>query len=218
MTFIPALPSSAARIPPAAPAPTMTTSVFSIAMTRASASALGLRLQAGHGYPRECLSALHVGRGECRLRAREADQTPAGEILVAAIDRVREHALDGVRTQRVEEGARARPGKSAGFAGLERRDHLVLRSGTQLDEGLAIGRAAVLIERGESPSIEILEVCIGAGERKINVIGDVRVACAWLAWRARHQPLGEGRNGCGIVLVEKRAKPAAARMLVAGSR
>ncbi len=34
MIFMPALPSSAARIPPAAPAPTMTTSVFSVAMAQ----------------------------------------------------------------------------------------------------------------------------------------------------------------------------------------
>src|SRR5947207_402904 len=99
MTFIPALASSAARIPPAAPAPTMTTSVFSVAM--AAPSALRPGLQAGHRQPGECLSALHVCRRECRLRAGEADQAPARKVLVAAIDRVGEHALDGVRAQRV---------------------------------------------------------------------------------------------------------------------
>src|SRR5712671_1331709 len=83
ITFMPALPSSAARIPPAAPAPTMTTSVFSVAM---APSALRLGLQAGHGGARERLPALHVGGREGRLRAREADQAPAREVLVAAVD------------------------------------------------------------------------------------------------------------------------------------
>src|SRR5205807_642123 len=43
MTFIPALPSSAARMPPAAPTPTMTTSVFSVAMAHALLWALDQR-------------------------------------------------------------------------------------------------------------------------------------------------------------------------------
>src|SRR6516162_9234814 len=102
MTLVPALASSAARIPPAAPIPTITTSVFSIAMT-VSYSARGFGLQAGHRQSRKGLAALHVGRGEHRLRAGKADQTPAGEVLVAAVDRVGEHAFDRVGSQRIEE-------------------------------------------------------------------------------------------------------------------
>src|SRR5258708_23756564 len=168
MTFMPALPSSAARIPPAAPAPTMTTSVFSVAM--AWTSALRLGLQAGHGEPRECRLALHVGRREGRLRSREADEAPAREVLVAAIDRVGEHALDRVRAQRVEEGLLARPGEARGLARFKRRDHLVLLRGAQLGKRLAVRLAAIFIERREPAAIEILQIRIGAGEREIDVV------------------------------------------------
>src|SRR5580704_15393653 len=124
---MPALASSAARIPPAAPTPTMTTSVFSVAMaSRPLGRGLALRLQTHHGHALERVLALHVGLREHGLRAREADELPAGEILVAAIDRVREHAFHRVGAQRVEEGLRGRPGKAGGLAGLERRDHRVL--------------------------------------------------------------------------------------------
>src|SRR5882757_6526127 len=120
MTFMPALPSSAASTPPAAPMPTMTTSVFSVAIGSGPPLGLGLCLQADHGRTREGLLALHIRRREQRLRARKADQPPAGEILVAAIDWVREHAFHRVGAQRVEEGLRGRPGKAGGFACLER--------------------------------------------------------------------------------------------------
>src|SRR5690348_12917298 len=121
MTLMPALPSSAARMPPAAPTPTMTTSVFSVAMV-SSPSACGLRLQPDDGQARERLAALHVFGGEFQLRAREAYQLPAGELLVAAVDRVGEHAFHRVRAQRVEKGDGRRPGELARLALLERRD------------------------------------------------------------------------------------------------
>src|SRR5215470_691257 len=163
---MPALPSSAARMPPAAPAPTMTTSVFSVAM--AATSALRLRLQAGHRQPCERLPAAHVLRREGRLRAREADEAPAREVLVAAIDRVGEHAFDGVGAQRVEEGLLGRPAEARGLAAFDRADHLVLLRSRELDEALvAVGLAAMLVERGQPASIEILQVRIGAGEREI---------------------------------------------------
>src|SRR5207247_5129263 len=92
MTFMPALPSSAARIPPAAPTPTMTTSVFSVAMAHILPSA-GLSLQADDGEPRERFAALHVRRGEFHLPAGESHQAPSGEVLVAAVNRVGEHSF-----------------------------------------------------------------------------------------------------------------------------
>src|SRR5262245_7214614 len=111
MTFMPALPSSAARMPPAAPTPTMTTSVF-FGCHGSSPPARGLRLQADDGHARECLLARHVLRGEHGLRAGETDQPPAGEILVAAIDRVGEHAFHRMGAQRVEERLLGRPGET----------------------------------------------------------------------------------------------------------
>src|SRR5215472_11435805 len=145
MTFIPALPSSAARIPPAAPTPTMTTSVFSVAMAYPP-SPLGLRLQADDGRA-VGLPALHVLRREQRLRAREADQSPAGEVPVAAIDRVGKHSFHRVRADGVEERLRTGPHELGGFALLERRDHFVLACGVQLDERRLVGADTIRIER-----------------------------------------------------------------------
>src|SRR5215470_6730771 len=108
MTFMPALPSSAARIPPATPTPTMTTSVFSVAMAHILPSA-GLGLQSDDGQPRERSAALHVCRGEFHLRAGESHQPPSGEVLVAAVNRVGEHPFHGVSAHGVEEGDRRGP-------------------------------------------------------------------------------------------------------------
>src|SRR5947208_3275367 len=107
MTFMPALPSSAARMPPAAPTPTMTTSVFSVAM--AYPPSTGLSLQSDDGQPRERSAALHVRRGKFHLRAGESDQAPSGEVLVAAVNRVGEHPFHCVRAHGVEEGDRRGP-------------------------------------------------------------------------------------------------------------
>src|ERR1700722_9092926 len=122
MTFMPDLASSAARMPPAAPTPTMTTSVFAMAMALAPPRVVGARLQTDDRRAREGLAALHVGRREHGLGAREADLPPAREVAVAAIDRVGEHALHGVGAHRVEEGLRGRPDEAGGLALLERAD------------------------------------------------------------------------------------------------
>src|SRR5262245_47577287 len=133
---MPALPSSAARMPPAAPTPTMTTSVFSVAMSRPPHRWFGLRLQAGDGRAGEWILALHIGGREQRLRAGEADQDPAGEVLVAAIDGVGEHPFHRVSAHGVEERLRARPGERRRLALLERGDHCVLAGGVELHEWL----------------------------------------------------------------------------------
>src|SRR5215472_1696798 len=133
MTFMPALPSSAARIPPAAPTPTMTTSVFSVAMAHILPSA-GLGLQTNDGQPREWSAALHVRRGELQLPAGESDQPPAGEVLVAAVNRVGEHPFHRVRAHGVEEGGRRGPGELARLALFDRGDDLVLLRGGETAE------------------------------------------------------------------------------------
>src|SRR5206468_346039 len=112
----------------------------------------------------------------------------------------------------------ARPGEPARLALLDGGDHLVLLRGSELREWLAVGPAAMLLERREPAPIEILQVRIGAGEREIDVVEHVGVARARLARRARHQPLGEGRHGRGVVLIEEGAKPFAIGMLVRGRR
>src|SRR5262245_18736358 len=101
---MPAFASSAARIAPAAPTPTMTTSVRSVAITGPPARRTGLH--ADHRGTREALSALKVGWRENELSAGKADEVPAGEVLVPAVDRIREHPFHGVRSECVEERAR----------------------------------------------------------------------------------------------------------------
>ena len=68
------------------------------------------------------------------------------------------------------------------------------------------------IELHEPAPIEILQVRIGAGERKIDVIEHTGVGGARLARCARHQPLGERRDGRRIVVIEKGAVPATTGM------
>src|SRR5262249_11458042 len=115
MTFMPALPSSAARMPPAAPTPTMTTSVFRLPWL-ASSPSTGLSLKSDDGQRRERSAALHVGRGEFHLPAGESHQAPSGEVLVAAVNRVGEHPFHRVRAHGVEEGGRRGPGELARLA------------------------------------------------------------------------------------------------------
>jgi len=62
----------------------------------------GLGLQADQGRPREGIFRLHVRGVEDRLSAGEANQTPAREVFVAAINRVSEHAFDRVGADGVE--------------------------------------------------------------------------------------------------------------------
>src|SRR5215472_4689513 len=137
MTFMPALPSSAARMPPAAPTPTMTTSVFSVAM--AYPPSPSLRLQSDDRQPRERSAAQHVGGGEFHLCARESHQAPAGEVLVAAVNRVGEHPFHRVRAHGVEESGRRGPGELARLALFERADHLILLRGGKKPERFFVG-------------------------------------------------------------------------------
>src|ERR1051325_6062951 len=175
MTFMPAFASSAARTPPAAPTPTMTTSVFRVAMTSGRRRFAGLRLQADDCRARECLFVLQVRRRVDRLAAGEAHQPPAGEVLVAAVHRIREQALDGVRAKRVEELLRRRPREAGRLALLECRDHLVLLRAVQPHERLAVRLAAVRLELRESPAVELLQQIGRASWRGRGEISGVAV-------------------------------------------
>src|SRR5215471_5502464 len=148
MTFMPALPSSAARMPPAAPTPTMTTSVFRLPWLTSSPST-GLGLQSDDGQPRERSAALHIRRGELHLPAGESHQAPAGKVLIAAVNRVGEHFFHRVRAHGVEEGGRRGPGELARLALFERGDDLVLLRGGEIAERFFVSFAAVRVERGE---------------------------------------------------------------------
>ena len=167
--------------------------------------ALTLRLQADHGCARERLPILQIRRREHRLRAGEAHQTPAREVLVAAVDRVGKHAFHGVRADGVEKHLRCGPRESGGLALLERRNHFVLPRGIQPDERLVIGLATIRIELSEPAPVEILKIGVGAGERQVDVIEHPRIARTRLVGRAGHEPLGERGNRGGIFVVEERA-------------
>ena len=139
------------------------------------------------------------------MRAREAHEPPPGEILVAAVHRVGEQAFHGVSAHGVEERLRGWPGEVARLTRFECRDDVVLLRGGELDERLAVGGAAVGIERREPAPIEVLLIGIGAGERKVDVVEDIGLARPGLPRRAGHEPLGEGRDSGRIVGVEEGA-------------
>src|SRR5688572_8545967 len=119
MTSSPACASGRAATPPAAPRPTMTTSVRrrSTGMIVAVGSQSRARrlLLREHGEVvrrlmrrgRPCVEAL-IARRHGQADARVADEIPAYEIGVAAVVRVAERALNRVRQQEVEEDPRAR--------------------------------------------------------------------------------------------------------------
>src|SRR4051812_18403575 len=97
MTFMPALLSSAARIPPAAPTPMMTTSAFSVAMLVAPTTV-------------------------CCVPARRWPNSPwlpgpldqrAGSLLIAIDDRVGAHKGERLNRQRRIESAHGRMGRAA---------------------------------------------------------------------------------------------------------
>src|SRR5262249_41049113 len=98
-------PSSLARMPPVQPMPTMTTSTGGslVAMVRAPS---GHVLDAGGIGDVPVAVAVFLGvLGVVRQHAGEADHLPGGLILVAAVDRVREHPLHHVLIERDEERA-----------------------------------------------------------------------------------------------------------------
>jgi len=82
-------------------------------------SPAGLTLQADHRRARERHLASHIRRREGSLCSGKARQAPAREILVAAINRIGEHALHGMGTDGAEEFLSGRPGEAGGFAVLK---------------------------------------------------------------------------------------------------
>src|SRR5437870_5087058 len=195
-------------IPPTAPMPTMTTSVFSVAIVLFlfRSRLFGLGLQSDHWHASERFLALHIGSRENGLRAGETDQAPAGEVFVSAVKRIGEHAFHGVRANCFEERLWCGPGKSGRLSFLERRDDRVLLWGAEADERFAICSATVLIELRQAVAIKILQIRVGTRERQINVVQHSGIACARLARCTGHEPLRESLNRRGIVTVEERAE------------
>src|SRR5262249_60891690 len=105
-----------------------------------------LTRQPTEGLPRERSAALHVRRGEFHFRAGESHQAPSAEVLVAAINRVREHPFHCVSAHGIEEGDCRGPRELARFALFERGDDLILLRGGKTPEWVSVGFAAVRIE------------------------------------------------------------------------
>ena len=179
--------------------------------------ALGHCLQADDGFARECLFALHIRWREDGLRARETHQAPAGEVLVAAVERVGKHAFHRVRPKNTEKFARSGIREPGCVAVFEGSDHFVLLFGTEANEWLFVSDAAVGLELGEAAAVEILQLGVSAGESEIDVIEYIRVARSRLVGRAGHEAFGERGDRGGIGVVKERAMLAAAGMLRARS-
>ena len=124
---------------------------------------------------------MNIRGREQRLRAGEANEPPPREVLIAAIDRVGEHALHRVRAQRGEEGLGRGPGEVVGPVLLQCRDDIILLGSGKLSEGLAVGQTAIRLERSEAASIKVLLIRIGACEREVDVITDLLISdgCDW---------------------------------------
>ena len=123
------------------------------------------------------------------MRAGEANEPPPREVLIAAIDWVGEHAFHRVRAQCGEESLGRGPGEVAGPVLLQGRDDIVLLGSGKLREGLAVGRAAIRLERGEAAPIKVLLIRIGARECEIDVIGDAGIGRVLVA--SLHQGIAD---------------------------
>ena len=158
-----------------------------------------------------------IRRRENRLRAGKADQTPPGEVLVAAVERIGEHPFHRVRPKDAEKLPGSGISEPGCLVAFERRDHFVLLFRAEPHEWLFMSATAVRFELCQAAPVEILQLGVSAGEREINVIEHVGVARSRLAGRAGHDPFGKRRDRGGVGMVEERAMLAAARMLRAGS-
>src|SRR4051812_13674833 len=147
MIWSPARVSGSAAVPPAAPSPTMTTSVF-LSLVAMSASlgdledgVVGGRLvRRLHPRPDPLLD-----RRDGQLDPGELDQVPAHEVRVAAVVGVAEHALEGVLAHGLEE--RARVGQEARrLVALDVAQDGVLLLGRKLREGRPERRGRVCVE------------------------------------------------------------------------
>jgi hypothetical protein len=94
--------------------------------------------------------------GILRRHTRKADEFPTHHILVAAIRRVSEKPVLGVREEMAEEGSSGHvlKGDIAGDA-LKPLQHLILLCRLQLGEVFAIGFSAIAIGRDNASAVQI---------------------------------------------------------------
>src|SRR5258706_5861026 len=148
-------------MPPVQPRPTMTTSTsFSLVATFFSPSA---HVRDADGVDRVFLVAILldilVVHGD---HPGEADHLPARLVAVAAVDRVREHALHDVLVDRREENARGRAVFERHLAGLQSEQEFLALAFADLVEALAVGLHAERIGRGDARAVKL-----GGSEREL---------------------------------------------------
>src|SRR5688572_21881923 len=179
ITFSPLCASGSAAVPPAAPSPTMTTSVFLswVAMSAPPGDAEDGVVGGGpvRGLHARADPLLHGRDGQ--LDAGEPDEVPADEVGVAAVVGIAEHALERVLEHRLEErvGARGEPRRRAG---LELAQDHVLLVGGKLCERRAEPGSRVRVERREPARVDAPERPQLAGERPLDEPQDLRLARA----------------------------------------
>src|SRR5882762_4908569 len=160
-TFRPPALNSLARMPPVQPRPTMTTSTsFSLVVMPLSPSA---HVRDAYRVDRVFLVAilLDVLVVHCD-HPRETDHLPARLVAVAAVDRVREHALHDVLVDRREENARGRPVFERHLAGLQAEQEFLALVLADLVEALAVSLDAERIGRGDARAVKL-----GGSEREL---------------------------------------------------
>src|SRR5258706_454094 len=148
-------------MPPVQPRPTMTTSTsFSLVATSFSPSA---HVRDADGVDRVFLVAILL---DVLIVHRdppgEADHLPARLVAVAAVDRVREHALHDVLVPRREENARGRPVFERDLAGPQTLEKFLALALADLVEALAVSLDAERIGRGDARAVEL-----GGSEREL---------------------------------------------------
>ena len=132
--------------------------------------------------PMRCSSA-----GDDRADAGIADQVPADEVRVAAVERIAERALNRVRAHEREERRR--------FDGMEDR---VLVGGRERRERHASGIHCRLVDRGESGSIRLTRRREESGERAVDVVRGPRFFRSRAVLVSGDQPGADGLEDVGL--------------------
>src|SRR2546427_1857434 len=94
--------------------------------------------------------------------AGESAHLPARLVAVAAVDRVREHALHDVLVQRREENARGRPVFEHHLGGPQTQEKFLALALADLVEALAVGLDAERVGGGDAGAVQL-----GGGEREL---------------------------------------------------
>src|SRR5580704_3890149 len=225
-TLSPACASSFERMPPVQPRPTTTTSTSLSLVTMAPSSA---HVRDAERIGGERLVEIFRDILAVDLdHAREADQLPAGLVAVAAIDRVREHALHHGLIDGGPERSHLQAGVELDLVGGKPDQHLLALFLVEPVEGLAIGLAAIgvggldagaielrgrerqliaLARRAEFPRplhIETIALAPGARERAIDIDVDAKIGALGGKLVGRHHVIDERLHESRLVEAQER--------------